>query len=351
MTQILVGTLIGTSILYLPNSVIKISQQDGWISCILGSIYPIYLFFLANYMYKKFPEDNILVLSKKSFGKFLGNILNFIFSCFFLLGLTIVISGFANAFLIYSNSFIKPSSAMLLALLVPAYISFKGIKPLGRLNELIFYLTFMLFLIPLSALKYGLLLNVKPILGSGLTNIVKGAKETALAFSGMEILFLIYPYFQNKKKFKKCGLVSITITTILYTWLTFITIYYLGIDISPKFLWPVVTISESINIPIINSFRYIFMILWSLLIFRCACTFYYACCYSLSEITKKINQQKFALFLYPIAFYLSTLYGSPTRRRDISGILVPLFVLFNLIYISTITLLSYLKKGDNDGKN
>lgn len=346
----LVGTIIGTSILYLPNSVIKISEQDGWISCILGSIYPIYLLFLANYMYKKFPKDNILVLSKKCFGKFLGNILNFIFLFYFLLAMTIVGSGFANVFTIYATTFLKTPQIILVTFIVPAYISYKGIKPLGRLSELVFYLTFLLFLIPVSAIKYGLLLNIMPVFGSGIPNILKGAKETALAYSGMEFLFLIYPYYQDKKKFKKCGAIAIFIPLVIYTWFTFITIYYLGIDISPKFLWPVVTLSESIQIPIINSFRYIFICLWSLLILRCATNFYYAFSYGLSQIIKNINQQKFVLLLYPIAFYLSTLYGPPTMRRSISGKLVPLSVLFNLIFISTVALLIRLKRDDSHGK-
>lgn len=350
LIHILVGILIGTSILYLPNSVIEISKQDAWISCILGAIYPLYLIFLANYMYKKYPKDNILVLSRKYFGRFLGTILNFIFSLYFLLSVTVVASGFANVFTIYATTFLKPTQIILVTLIVPAYISYKGIKPLGRICQLIFYLTFLLFLIPVSAIKYGLLLNIMPVFGSGITNILKGVKETAFSYSGMEFLFLIYPYYKNKKNFLKCSIIATSITLFVYTWLTFITIYYLGIDISPKFLWPVVTLSESIQIPIINSFRYIFICLWSLLILRCTTNFYYALSYGLSQIIKNINHQKFALLLYPLIFYLSTLLGPPTKRRSISGKLIPYSVLFNLIFISTIALLIRLKKDDAHGE-
>ncbi|MCS4525936.1 GerAB/ArcD/ProY family transporter [Clostridium botulinum] len=49
-----------------------------------------------------------------------------------------------------------------------------------------------------------------------------------------------------------------TFTAILYTLYTLSTILYLGINASQKFLWPVITITQSIIVPIINSFKYIF---------------------------------------------------------------------------------------------
>jgi len=76
-------------------------------------------------------------------------------------------------------------------------VSYKGIKTLGRLNEVSFYLSICLIIIPAGILAYGSFLNLTPVFGSGLKNIVKGSKNTVFAYSGMEIIFLIYPFLQQ----------------------------------------------------------------------------------------------------------------------------------------------------------
>jgi spore germination protein len=98
----------------------------------------------------------------------------------------------------------------------------------------IFYLTLPLFLVPLAALKEGSLLNVMPVFSLGLISILKASKETAYAYTGIEILFLIYPYLRDGKQLKKSGIKSIVITVLIYTWFVFTTIYYLGIEVNVK---------------------------------------------------------------------------------------------------------------------
>ena len=348
LTLILVGSMLGIGILTIANDVVKYAKQDGWMSCILGAVYPAYMIFIANYMCKKFPKDNILKLSKKCLGKFLGNFLNIIFISFFVLLVTEVASGISNILRIYMVPFLKNYQALLVILLTPAFIAYKGIKTLGRINELIFYLSIMIFFIPIAVLKHGSFLNLMPVFGSGLINIVKSSKETAFAYSGIEILFLIYPYLQNSKDLKKSSLKSIFIIMIIYTWVTFAVIYYLGVDIIPKFLWPTVVTSESIKIPIINNSRYIFMVLWSIIMLKSIANHYYSITYGLSELTSIAKRKTFVFLVYPILFYLSSLYGNPTLRRSFIDKTVPIYVIFNLAYVSIISLILYIKKGDKN---
>ena len=100
-TLILIGSMMGVGILSLPNDVIKIAKQDGWISVLLGSIYPLYIVFIASYLGKNYPKENMLILSKKFFGKILGNILNLIFILYFVIISTKVAADVSNVLHIY----------------------------------------------------------------------------------------------------------------------------------------------------------------------------------------------------------------------------------------------------------
>ncbi|KZL89545.1 GerAB/ArcD/ProY family transporter [Clostridium magnum] len=346
LTLILVGSMIGIGVLTLPLGVIKDAKQDGWMSSILGTVYAMYFILLAQYMHKKFPEQNILILSEKYCGKFLGTIFNLIFLMFFLLLLTEAAAGGANMLMIYMTPFLSRQKILITMLLIPAFVAYKGIKTVARMNEVIFYSTLIVFFIPIAALKEGSILNIMPVFGSGIINIIKSTKETMLSYNGVEILLLIYPFFKDNKKIKKCGIVSTVITSIIYTWFVFSAIFYLGIDIIPKFLWPIITVTEAVTIPIINSFRYIFMSLWTLIIFRLSSNSYYTFTFGLNQISKSVSRKSFVLLMYPLIFYLSTLYQNPTIRRSFVDKIIPIYSLYNVIYVGIIALLITIRKGE-----
>ncbi|RHW65853.1 hypothetical protein DZC34_06590 [Clostridium botulinum] len=97
------------------------------------------------------------------------------------------------------------------------YAIYGGTKTVGKLNEIIFFLTIIIFFIPLVAIKDGNIMNLKPFLGNGVLNIIKGVKETVFSYTQIEMILLMYPFLKDSNKIKKCGLKSIIfITFMLY---------------------------------------------------------------------------------------------------------------------------------------
>lgn len=343
-TFTLKSAMIGIEIMYLPNSIIKFARQDSWISCLLGAVYPLYIVLIASYLCKKSYKEDILELSKKCFGNILGNIFNFIFISYFLFMITSEFSGYIQVFKIYATGFLK-NYQMLFTILIPiTYIVYNGIKPLGRLNEVGFYITISLLVIPIGILAYGSFLNLMPVFNNNISSILKGSMETTFSFSGMEVILLIYPFLKDNKNLLRIGLKALAIVTFIYTWTIFATIYYLGIEISPKYLWPVLTLADSIHIPIVNSFRFVFLSLWSLVQFKCMATYYFSVSYGLSKSIKKIPYETVTLLLYPIIIIITALYGNPTTRKVYTDRLDSVYAIFNLVYISIIAILIHFKK-------
>ncbi|WP_125152108.1 GerAB/ArcD/ProY family transporter [Clostridium rectalis] len=351
LTIILIGSMVGIGILSLPNNVIKYAKQDSWIAAILGAIYPIYMILIANYMHKKFPKHDILELSKKYYGKILGSILNFIFIGYFLVLATEVASGTSNVLRIYITPFLKNFQALLIIILAPAYVVYKGRFALKKTNEVVFYLTAIILIIPLVAIKDGDILNIMPVFQNNFKDILKGSKETMFAYAGVEIIFLLYSYLQEKKTVVKAGMISILFSMVIYTAVIFITILYLGVNNSEKFLWATVTLTESIDVPVINSFRYIFMVLWTMIMFKTIANSYYAMTYGINRIFKKISKKSITIILYPIIFFLALCYGNPTERRAFLTKVIPPYVLFNITYVSVLAILTKIKKDDRKWVN
>jgi spore germination protein (amino acid permease) len=349
-TIILMGSMIGMAIMSLPNDVIRLARQDGWISAGLGGAYPVYMILIANFFAKKYPDSNILQLSKLCFGKFCGTIFNFIFVTYFIVDMTMIASGISNILRIYMIYYLTNDKILITIFLIPAFVAFKGLKTLGRMNEIIFYLTIPVFVIPILVLKDGSILNLMPPLDAGLLNILKASMDSIASYGGIEVVFLFYPFLNDKNKMKACTLTSVAITIAIYMWIVFITIYYLNIYTIPKFLWSVITVSENISITFINSFRFINIALWALIGLKILSIHYYTAAFGLSEIIKNIDIKIFVYVLCPIFFFLSRFYGPPTVRRAMVSKLVFFYTLFNILYISTVAIIIYFKKGDKHVK-
>ena len=160
----------------------------------------------------------------------------------------------------------------------------------------------------------------------------------------MEILFLIYPFIDDQNKIKSSALKSVLITCFFYTWITFMTIYYLGINIIPKTLWSSVFVSENLTLPFISNFRYILLFLWILITLKCIALYYYASVFILADTITKISVKELYFYTYPIFVYLSLKLDNEILRRAISSYAAPIVTIFSITYVSLLALLIFIKK-------
>lgn len=350
VTFLLIGSMIGIGILSLPNDLVNIAKQDSWISAIIGAVYPLYMVITASLICRKHPEENILILSKKYFGKFFGSILNIVFLLYFVVFATAIAFGICMVLGTLVVNFLSPLKILIVMFFLAAYTSIKGLKVLGRINQFMFLYTIFLSFILAIALSKGTYLNICPILGSGTLNIIKASKQSIFAYGGIEILFLIYPYMTDKTKIMKSSLLSVIITAIIYFWVTFITIYYVGIDLIPRMQWSVNSVTKTLEVPVINNFRFIFIILWATLICKTISNNYFTTALILKDFFPKIEMKKIIYVIYPLMIYLSLKYKNPATKVDFLNYIIPKYTLFNIAYVTAITLTIYLKKDNKNEK-
>ena len=346
VTFLLIGSMIGVGILSLPNDLVIIAKQDAWISAFIGAIYPLYMVIIASILCKIHPKKNILALSKMCFGKFIGSILNIVFLFYFVLLTTAIafqVSLIKGTLIV---SFLSLQKILIVILSLAAYNVIKGLKVLARVNQLMFVLTIILSIILCAALFQGDYLNLCPILGSGVLNIVKASKQSAFAYGGIEIIFLIYPFITDKTKIMKSSIKGVLVTAIIYAWITFITIYYIGIDIIPKMLWSVNMVAKTVRVPFISNSKFVFIVIWALIICKTISNNYFAIAFILKDFFKKTKTKKIVYIIYPLIFYLSMKYSNFSTATSFLKIIIPKYVLFNIVYVTIITLVIYLKKDN-----
>ena len=162
----------------------------------------------------------------------------------------------------------------------------------------------------------------------------------------MELIFLIYPFINDSSKIKSSVLKAVGFTAIIYTWITFITIYYMGKDIIPKTIWSFFTVTAAVKVEIINNFRYVFVFFWIIIAIKSVAIFNYVCMFILDDI-KKIKNKKiiYVVIAVVVIIITKTYYGDMLAMDEITKYTSPISTIYNLIYITLITSLIWIKKG------
>ena len=347
ITYLLIGSMIGIGIFNLPNALVKSSYESGWIPVLIGSVYPLYLGSMAILIIKKEKKRNILFLSKKCFGNIIGSLFNIVFLINFIFYIVIVISGFNNMFTVYATSFLTPTKIVSFITLITAFTSYKGLKVISKINTLFFYLMLIVFIIIFwGALRKGSYLNLLPIYDVSLANILKSVKEAILSYGGLEIIFLIYPSVKNLENIGRNIFEAIGITTVIYTLSTAMTIYYLGVDIIPKYNWSFLTLSESLTTPVINNFRFVFAFFWLGICLNIVCNYYFSAVLIVKDLFNGITRKNITIVLYFIITYVSIKLSENTIRKKFIEVFYFKFVFFVIIYTFIITLFVFIRKED-----
>jgi spore germination protein (amino acid permease) len=342
---IIFGCIVGVGVLSLPNGVVKESHQDAWISTLIGGIYPLYVVIIASYIAKKFPDDNILILSKKYFGRILGSIFNLIFATYFIFTTSMIACYYSNLVRSYMMGFLTSIKLLSILFICIIYFASRGLKVIGVISEILFYITIVLLISPITSLQISNMTNISPVFGSGFSSIVKGAMKSSFSYSGAEIILLIYPFLKDKKKMLSSSLIIVTIIIAVYVWCVFVTIYYLGPDIVNKNFWSFLAVTESITLSVINNYRYIFITFWSLIAFKTIGINGYASIYILKDFKYNINNKKIYFLLYLLFLYLALKFGNEISRQNINDNVSPLYIIFNLSYMTVIAIFVFLKGG------
>lgn len=346
VTFILIGIMLDVTAANLPNGVMDTAKHDGWISILIGATYPLYIALLAVYVSGKFPKDNILVLSKRYLGKTLGTILNFLFLLSFFSYLPALISVIGVIIRTDAVPILTPLKIYVVLFFACVYAASKGIKVLGRICSITFWMVLAIMIPTISILKQGSYLNISPIFGTGIVNILKGSLSCVYDYSLMELIFLIYPFINDSKKIKRSVLNAVGFTAIIYTWITFITIYYMGEDIIPKTTWSFFTVTEAVNVEIVTNFRYIFVFFWIIIAIKSVAIFNYVCVFILEDI-KKIKSKKivYVVMAIVVTMIAKTYYGDVLVMEQITKYTSPISTIYNVIYLTLMASLIWIKKG------
>ncbi|MNI10467.1 Spore germination protein YndE [compost metagenome] len=338
---IISGIQVSVAVLSLPRKLAERAGTDGWISLLIGwALSAAASLFIVQVM-KKHPEGTLLDLVTRYIGVWAGKVIALLFALYFLFlsfdGLTKTVLIMRTWLLPTTQSYI-----IMILLLIPTYTMARhGPRILGRYAELVVYMSLWIPIVYLFTLKNAHWLHLLPVLKGGWKPVWSGVQATIYPSLGMVATFFLYPYLKYKEKASKGILLSITLTTLIYLFITIICFIYFSPDEIKLFNDPVISILKSIEfrfierieIPFIAFYLFIFSLVWI--------PGMYMTTFCTSWLFNKPNNRSHLQILC-LAIAVSTYFLQPTYNQTDRSQIFLVIVGFIVEYIFPVCLLIYL---------
>ncbi|MCC2248374.1 spore germination protein [Virgibacillus sp. AGTR] len=302
----IVSIQIGVGIMGVPRIIFAETGRDSWLAVIIAFIYILFLLIAMFLILKQYQNADIFGIQVDLFGTWIGKLLGAIYVVYFGLCLFTVLITYIEVVTIFIfpglNNFLM--ALLLIALII--YSVMGGIRVVVGVCFLFFILSHWLVLLlaqPIWEMDWS---HFQPMFQSSLTELLKGARSTAYTFSGLELLFLIYPFVINKKSVKLPVYLGALWSALLVLAATVIvTGFFTPEEISAR-EWSVLGLFKIQSFSFVERFDYIVVTAWMMVTLPNMIL----CCWAITYGLKRLYYfpQKYSLYVLAAILAVASIF-------------------------------------------
>lgn len=281
------------------------AKNDAWLAILLGMVGGFLLLSLYFALYQYHPDLQLTEYSIKILGKYVGWVVGFAYSVYFLYIAARVLRDFGDMLVTfaYPETPLFIINFMLIATIM--YVIHKGIEVLARTGEILFVLMCLLGVLGFILICITGLIdfnNLKPVLEEGIKPVLNVVfTETLYVPFGETIAFtMIFPYVNNHKNMKLTGYAAMAGSGMVLVLTMAINIAVLGYGVTYRSQFPLLTTIQQIKIGEFLARLDIFFII-ALMIgaFFKISIFYYGALFGFAAL---FNVKKISKLILPLGF-------------------------------------------------
>jgi spore germination protein KB len=321
---------LGTSLL-LP--VAMEAKQDAWLAILLGMVGSFVLFLVYHKLYSYYPDLLPTEYMQKILGKAMGTVLAFLYILYFIYDVARVLRDIGEMLLTFAYPDTPLFIANALLILVIIYTVRKGIEVIARSGEIFFIFIYILAVTGFILIVCSGLIdfkNLQPVLEEGILPVLKVVSTQILYFPyGEAIVFtMILPYLKNPKKAKVTMLCATGLTGINLTITMIINISVLGVDLTARSQFPLLSTVQSIQVAdFLERLDVFFMLALVIGGFFKISVLFYAAVIGTANLFKIKSPSRLSYPLGLIILFMSMTISSNFQEHLHEGIGVEMFVL------------------------
>jgi spore germination protein KB len=314
-TLTLLITMISCKIfLSFPRNMAVMGDSAAWLIVLLSGAFSVAGFIFIRQLLRKFPNDNIFNIARKTGGKFLGLGLNLLIFLYFLTIASMLIREFAESFILAILPRTPISVITICFLILLIYSALLGIETLSRLAW--FFGPYLLIglIVILAFSKPTDIQLLLPLLGPGPLPVLKNSLINLSGFSEILLLAVIAPLVRERKKIGEIGILSLVISTLILSGLTLIVLLTFNYAGMTDLIFPVFQLTRLISIgEFVQRVESVFVFLWFLTAVIGMSGLFYGTVVSFSEAFEIRDHRP---LIFPLAVLVFTLSMIPRSMPE-----------------------------------
>ncbi|OCA91766.1 GerAB/ArcD/ProY family transporter [Pseudobacillus wudalianchiensis] len=294
---LIITTQIGVGILGFERYIAKPAGYDAWISILISGLSVNLIIWMTYYILNKGNND-ITVIHKDLFGKWIGGILSLLFAAYMVLMFITVLRTYIEIIQIWMFPQLQTwYMALIMAITVWLYVV-GGFRVLVGLCVLSFFITLPLLLLKGFAFKSLQLSYLFPILDSSAKELLAASKIMSINYTGFEVIFFCYPFIKNAPRSQKWAQYGVFFTTFVYVITALISFMYFSHGQLEKTVWATLTLWKIVDFPFLERFEYFGISLWFFTILPNLCLYLWAATRGLKQLFSIKQKHSLTLLLF-----------------------------------------------------
>ncbi|MFD1849958.1 GerAB/ArcD/ProY family transporter [Oceanobacillus bengalensis] len=263
---IIASIQLGVGIIGAPKLIYLESLQDSWISILIAFIYIVAVVITMFFILNQYENADIYGIQVDIFGKWIGKFLGTIYIVHFGIALLSVLITYIEVIRVYIFPMMSNFVMGFLLLCLVVYGVLGGLRVIVGVCTVFFLLSHWIVFLLIQPSTRMDITHLQPMFVSPISDLLSGAHISAYTFMGFEILFLVYPFIQNKKKAKLPALLATGWTTLFLLLITIITIGYFSYQQIERREWVLLSLIKVQNFTFVERFDYIVVAEWMMII-------------------------------------------------------------------------------------
>lgn len=333
------SSLKGVGVLSFQRIIAKYAEQDAWISVIITGLSIHIIIWMIYKMLS--PSKDILQIHQFCFGKLFGGILSCLLIVYFILLSTTELRTYIGILQLWVYPYQTWEIGLLLVVVI-YYIVSGGFRVLTGLCFFGFVVGSILVLLLFYPLKHAEVNNLLPVFNHSFIDILKSSKSASFLFVGFETLLIYLPFIKDPQKSKKWAHLALLYTTFVYLLISIVTILYFSQGQLLLTLWPTLTMTRIIEMPMLERFEYIFIFTWLLVIIPAICIPIWSCTRILKKMIN-IKPKISLLFILTIIIIISILIDERLELEALGDLRSEISFYFIYGYIPILFILFLIK--------
>ncbi|PJN88575.1 GerAB/ArcD/ProY family transporter [Bacillus sp. mrc49] len=329
---LIVAAQFGLGVFSFQREIVKVVGNDAWIAVFIAGI-SIHVVLWMIYQILNKGTNDITVIHKELFGKWLGGMLSLALIVYLLTLAISVVRSYTELIQVWIFPQLETwYMALILSMLVYVYV-IGGFRIIVGICFLSFIFTTPIFFIMLGfPLRHMQISHLFPIFDHSAAELLSASKTMTYSLTGFETIFFFYTFIKDAPRSQKWGHYGTAFSTISYLVIMIVSLMYFSKNQLLESIWPTLTIWQIADFPFLERFEFLGLSFWLFSVVNSVCLYIWAGTRGLKQLfsLKQKHSLIAILFMTAVAATFLKTREQIDQLNSVMG-LVSLYVMYAYI--------------------